>query len=240
MIKTQLSALTYIRNWRVRLVYFLIIPILNTLLMVAVTGMSTGKEWQVATSSVLISGALLALGSISTLLVDDTDRGISLEVIVRRPFSSSYWGSKILVSAIVAEVMIIINGLLLWIFNPQINFITMIFVSPLAVLAGLILGITSFVVSMGMDDPYFASNIVSTIGYLVSGTLVTLDKYPMWLRTISWFFPFSHTINAVRVGRPVQALWDVPIMIGWLAVGIGLYYWRITTITNKPQKRTIL
>jgi len=241
MIRTQLSALPYIRNWRVGIVYFLIIPILNMFLLVAVTGTSTGKvDWQVATSSVLISGSLLALGSINALLVGDSDLGLSLEVAVQRPFSVAYWGSKIIVSALVAEIMILVNGILLWSVNLQVPLWQMLVISPISVTTGLILGITSFVASWGMDDPYFFLNIISTIGYLVSGTLVSLTKYPDWLRIISLIFPFGNTIEALRINKLDLALKDIPIMIVWLVIGLILYLYRISTITKKPNQKIFL
>lgn len=241
MIRTQLSSLTYIRNWRVILVYFLIIPLLNMMLLVAVTGTSSGEiDWRVASNSILISGALLAIGSMSGLLVDDLNRGISIEVVVLRPFSLGYWGSKVLATSLVAEIMILINGILLWIVHPQLVLINLLILSPLSVISGVILGITASIASWGMDDPYFFTNIITTIGYIVSGTLVSLDKYPKWLAIIGKMFPFGNTIGALESSKLFNSLGDVPIMIIWLVLGIIIYLWKIKTITKESKQRTIL
>jgi len=241
MIKTQLSTLSYIRNWRVILVYFLIIPILNMLLLVAVTNSETGQiDWKVATSSVLISGPLLALGSINNLLVGDINRSIILEVMISRPFSMAYWGSKILISSVVAETMVIINGLLLWLINRNISLRLLFMLSFMAVVSGVILGIVSFVLSMGMSEPYFFSNIISAVGYLVSGTLISFEKYPTWLRFIGGFFPYRHTIDALRMNQLALFWKDVPILVVWILFGIIAYWWQIKRVTKRSNQRTVL
>ena len=95
MFATQFSGLSFLNNWRTKLTYFFITPMINLILLVLINMQYSNQfNWDVAISSIVIDAAVLALETFCSAVINDADLKIDFELIAKRPFSIMYWLSK--------------------------------------------------------------------------------------------------------------------------------------------------
>ncbi|WP_407885486.1 antibiotic transporter permease [Levilactobacillus sp. N40-8-2] len=236
-MKVQFSSLAYLQNWRTRFVYFLLMPIISLSLLILINAQYTNSlQWPVAVATIVLSGGTLAMTSIAQLFVMDRNLKIDLEMVVNRPLSLHYWGTKVATAMLAGLVLIGINLVLLSVFRaPYLLIIRALTMSPIIVVSGTIVGFFSAIAAWQNNNPYFYLNIVSALATIVAGTLILIDHYPLWLRIISLFFPFSQTIKYVVVGSGKLYI-DLGIDAIWLLLGIVLYRVQCHTVLKRHHQ----
>ncbi|MDF7683450.1 antibiotic transporter permease [Lactobacillus sp. ESL0679] len=238
MIATQFSSLSFLNNWRTKLVYFFLTPLIDLLLLVLITTQYTGTfNWSVGIASIAIDAARLSLQTMNELLVKDANLCIDFEMITQRPFSPRYWLSKAIVALIIGCLLAIINLFLAFCFGaPLAIIIRALTLLPLLCIDGIILGFTAWTISWQMNDPYFAQNLFSSLIELVSGILVIITAYPAWLAKIAVLFPFYGPVNLIKTGHGALTASYFTIII-WLFIGIIAYLAQLKQIRQTKGHR---
>ncbi|WEV40508.1 antibiotic transporter permease [Lactobacillus sp. ESL0681] len=224
MLTTQFSSLSFLHNWRTKLVYFFITPIIDLFLLVLINAQYTDKlDWSVAVASIAIDAASLAMQTMGQLLIKDADLQIDYELIAKRPFSWRYWTIKTLVALVIGMSLALINLGLLFCFGAPIVLIKRaVILLPLLCLYGAVLGFGAWAGSWRMNDPYFLINIFSSIMQLVAGVLVIISAYPTWLNKIALLFPFYEPINFIKFNH-ANLTTSIFVTLTWLIIGIIAY-----------------
>lgn len=231
------SSLPYLRNWKTRFVYFLLIPLISLGLLVLINAQYTNHfEWFVAVATTTLSGGTLAMSGIAELFVMDRTLGIDRELVANRPYSFKYWGTRFLTATLSGIGLIVSNLLLLALFQaPLVLIFRALLVTPVIVLSGTIVGFVAAIAAWQQTNPYFYLNIVNTFATVVAGALLLIDRYPGWLRLISRLFPFSFTIRYVITGQ--GSIWpDLVAAVVWLAIGLILYQVQLRLILRHPGR----
>lgn len=238
MLKTQFSSLSFLANWRTILVYFFITPFVDMLLLVLINAQYTGHfDWSIVLASIAIDATHLSMTTITQSLITDANLGIDYEMIAQRPFSLRYWTNKVFVALIVGFILATSNLALALIFGAPLVIINrVIMVLPLLCLFGIILGFTAWAISWEMNDPYFLSNLISSVMSLVAGILVVISTYPKWLEKIALLFPFYGPINLIKF-KYADLSSSILITIIWLIIGIITYIIQIKhVLKNRHHK----
>lgn len=227
-MKTQFTSLTYLQNWKTILVHFIIIPFVNLLLLVAINSQYQGGfSWGVAVGTIVLNGGLLSM---------DRTLKIDREMATQRPYSFKYWFDKIITAIICGVISIFINDFILMILGAPNALVlrSMIMAIPFAVV-GTIFGFVGSIAAWTMINPYFYLNILEPMMIIISGALVNVAKYPSWLRILSNCFPFAQLIRYVETGKGIVGR-DLLLALGWLLVGIGIYMYKVSTISEKYRE----
>lgn len=234
-MKIQFSSLSYLQNWKTRFIHFILIPLINLCLLVLIDAQYTNSfSWSVAVATVVLSGGTLSMSSMAQLFVMDRNLKIDKEMVVSRPYSVNYWSTKILTSTLAGLILIMINLIILFFFKAPFELLVRaVFMTPLIVISGVIVGFVAAIGAWQKGNPYFYVNIVSSLATIVAGTLVLVDHYPQWMRLISYVFPFSQTIRYVVIGKGDVYL-DILIDFLWLVLGIICYKIQIKRILRHP------
>lgn len=220
----QLSSLPYLQNWRTGFVNFMLIPFINLALLVLIDSQYTNAfNWSVAVAAIVIASGGLAMENMTGLFVMDRDLGIDRELLVQRPFSLAYWGAKVAAAALTSLLAVCVNLLVLLAFGaPGQLLLQAVAMVPLMIFSGIVLGFFCGVAAWKNNNPYFYLNLIGALTTIVSGALVVITKYPVWLRLFSRLFPFSQTIGFVITG---QSPWYLDLAIdGLWGIAAGLIY----------------
>ena len=236
MFATQLSSLSFLNNWRTKLTYFFITPMINLALLVLINMQYSNQfNWDVAISSITIDAAVLTLETFCSAVINDADLKIDFELIAKRPFSIMYWLTKCIVAIIIGCTLALINLFLLYLVGAPIVIIERaLLMLPLLCLYGCALGFVSWAISWQMNDPYFLENIFSSLAQLVSGVLVVISAYPEWLKAIALLFPFAEPVTYIKTGS-ANLTYSVFITFIWLIVGILAYIFQIKPVLAKGK-----
>ncbi|GEO63475.1 hypothetical protein LNA01_06580 [Companilactobacillus nantensis] len=237
IMKTQFTSLTYLQNWKTILVHFIIIPFVNLLLLVAINSQYQGGfSWGVAVGTIVLNGGLLSMGSMAALFTMDRTLKIDREMATQRPYSFKYWFDKIITAIICGVISIFINDFILMILGAPNALVlrSMIMAIPFAVV-GTIFGFVGSIAAWTMINPYFYLNILEPMMIIISGTLVNVEKYPSWLRILSNCFPFAQLIRYVETSKGMVGR-DILLALVWLLVGIGIYVYKVSTISEKYRE----
>ncbi|WP_288646379.1 antibiotic transporter permease [uncultured Lactobacillus sp.] len=231
---TQFSSLSFLTNWKTRIVYFLILPIINILLLVLIDLQYSNQfNWYVASASVIIDSGALSIQAMSQLMITDANLGIDLELIAKNPYSFYYWMTKLVTSLISGIILGIINLLLLLLFGlPLSILIKCSLMLPLTCLFGTVLGFTSWSMSWQMKNPYYFSNLFISIITIVSGVLVIISDYPKWLMVISYAFPFCEVVDFIKLNKNNLSI-SILVTFIWFIIGTLFYVFQIKAVLNK-------
>ena len=236
MFATQFAGLSFLNNWRTKLTYFFITPMINLALLVLINMQYSNQfNWDVAISSIAIDAAVLALETFCSAVINDADLKIDFELIAKRPFSIMYWLSKCIVAIIIGCTLALINLFLLYLVGAPIVIIERaLLMLPLLCLYGCALGFVSWAISWQMNDPYFLENIFSSLAQLVSGVLVVISAYPEWLKAIALLFPFAEPVTYIKTGS-ANLMYSALITFIWFIIGILAYISQIKPVLAKGK-----
>ncbi|RMC55009.1 antibiotic transporter permease [Lactobacillus sp. ESL0261] len=236
MFATQFSSLSFLNNWRTKLTYFFITPMINLALLVLINMQYSNQfNWDVAISSIAIDAAVLALETFCSAVINDADLKIDFELIAKRPFSIKYWLSKCIVAIIIGCTLALINLFLLYLAGAPIVIIERaLLMLPLLCIYGCVLGFVSWAISWQMNDPYFLENIFSSLAQLVSGVLVVILAYPEWLKEIALLFPFAEPVTYIKTGS-ANLMYSALITFIWFIIGILAYISQIKPVLAKGK-----
>ena len=236
MFATQFSGLSFLNNWRTKLTYFFITPMINLALLVLINMQYSNQfNWDVAISSIAMDAAVLALETFCSAVITDANLKIDFELIAKKPFSFRYWLTKCIVAIIIGCTLALINLFLLYLVGAPLDIIgRALLMLPLLCLYGCALGFVSWAISWQMNDPYFLENIFSSLAQLISGVLVVISAYPDWLKAIALLFPFAEPVTYIKTGGAKLA-YSVFITLIWLIIGIFAYIIQIKPVLAKGK-----
>ncbi len=239
-MRATLTSIHLLTNGRTRLVHFLLLPLLNLALLVAVNNQFLGNfSWNVAAASVLMSGAMMTVTALCISFTTDRSLGIDREVVARAPFSWYYWGCKFLVAALLGAVVIAVNlALLVLAGKTQVPWRLALSLAPQMIFSGLAVGFVACVGAWSMQDPYFWNNLLTVFSNVVSGALVLLSAYPPWLRLIGKVFPFASTLSRLH-GAAASPRYDLLLALAWLLLGCLLYGGQVRRLRAKAQSSAL-
>ncbi|WEV71446.1 antibiotic transporter permease [Lactobacillus sp. ESL0785] len=231
MIATQFSALSFLHNWRTKLVYFFLTPLIDLSLLILIAAQYTGNfNWMIGIASIAIDAARLTMQTMNELLIKDATLRIDFELIAKRPFSPRYWLTKAVVAMIIGVSLALINLCLVFCLGAPLKIIIRaLILLPLLNLYGVIFGFTAWTLSWQLNDPYFGQNLFSSLIELVAGILVTITAYPTWLERIAHLFPFSGPIDFIKFGY-INLTNGLIITMIWLIIGVIAYILQIKPI----------
>lgn len=239
-MKATFATISAMANWKTRIVHFLLLPIINMLLLTIINQQFfTNLSWNIASASVLMSGAIMAISSLVTSFTMDRMLGIDREMMAKSSFLFYYWCTKLIASALMAFIVIFINLFLLWIISfGEIQFMHTILLSPVIIFSALIVGSVAAIGAWGFRNPYFISNFIETFGSILGGVIISITYYPVALKFVCGIFPFSHTISLVHDVN--SNLWnDIFIDVAWLILAILLYQYQTKRILHKSKFSTL-
>lgn len=238
MIATQFSALPFLNNWRTKIIYFVLNPLINMALLVLIDMQYANSfNWSIVAASIAIDTTTLTMQTMNDLLVEDASLRIDFEMIAKKPFSFRYWMSKCITSAIIGTILLIINLVLALCFGaPLYLILRVVILLPLLCLTGIIFGFTAWAISWQMNDPYFLANFFSAIIQLVAGILVVITAYPTWLKSIALIFPFASPVTFIKTGS-ANLIASIIITLIWLLAGLIAYVIQIRPVLTKGKHR---
>lgn len=236
-MKATIASLDVMANGKTRFLHFLLMPVINIMWLMAID--IQAYSWDIASCSILMSGAFMAMSCFVSSFTRDRALGIDREMIAKDHVSLYFFGMKVLVCFLCSMVLVLINSLLLSIVSGlSIDLIRMLLLAPIAIFSGVVVGFVTAIASWKMKNPYFFSNIAETFGSLLGGVVVSLLYYPSWLSMICKLFPFSSTV-AFMHGESVSWWKDLIIDVVWIVIGVIIYSIQIYRIRKQPQYSTL-
>lgn len=196
-MKATLSTLTFLDNKKGILLYFLILPIINVLVLVGFSyTYNNDISYDIALASIVLSGGVMTISCINSSFVYDIRKKIDLELISTNPYSLYYWRCKVLVALSCSLALITVNTFLIYfVSGGEANIKTVLFTTPLILFYSTVFGMFASFLSWNMKNPYFASNIITTYGNIFSGVIVLYSLYPPVLKLFTYLFPYAHTLG---------------------------------------------
>ncbi|MDU0347924.1 ABC transporter permease [Actinomyces sp. MRS3W] len=177
------------------------------------------------------AAALVALASsvcagVVGTVATDRNLGVFQEVHMRRRIDPAYW----LAVAVVPALLAVLTGAAaigaVFLLSPghdSAMLLRVIAFAPIAVVCGLLLGVSAAGIGVDLPDPYLGATIVSTFLPLLTGVIVPLSVCPGWLRILAGFAPVSGTVTALDAATGDIApmlVHDLLVALVWSAVGL--------------------
>lgn len=241
-MKVVFLSIEILDNWKAIIIHFFILPLLRTLMFVLLNFTITGQyNLTVIATSIVLSGSLTALSHITSSFVNDTMRGIDRELARKNPLSLYYWGSKLLVIFLFSFLLIISNLMILGFLGlPTALMIRSLFISPLLISYGLIIGATASILGWGRPNPYGFSNFISEAALILAGIIAPYQQFPPLFRLLTCTLPYAQTMDVLFNPASVGALlMDALIAFVWLCIGIGVYSYKVHRI-DQLERRTMI
>ena len=239
-MRATFFSINMMANRKTRIVHFLLMPIINMLFLMAINNVFTDTfSWNIAVSSILMSGAMMAMNGFCTSFTLDRNLGIDREMAARAPYSGYYWGCKVIISASLAFFVITINLLILVaVGGNRVPWALALQLSPQIIFSGIVLGFVSSVCAWSLKNPYLWLNFLAAFGTVLSGAVVMISAYPDWLKLFGNLFPFAHTLSVLH-GAPLLLLHDFWIALGWLFVGVVAYGIQLKQVRTRARFSTL-
>lgn len=130
--------------------------------------------------------------------------------------------------------MAIINGLLFALFN-LVRLEHILWVSPICIVMGFIIGLCASFLSWKYRNVYFWSNIFGRCIVLFGGALGSVSQYPQSIKVLTDIFPFGKLLEVVH-GYSVDITGVLFISMTWLIVTLLIYQYRIKHIANHSSR----
>lgn len=223
-MKATMASILYFSNRRTMLVHFVLLPLVNELLLIALSRQFLDRSfWGIATASVLTSGCLMLVGSLAASFTQDRSCGIDREMLSWRSISFYYWGCKMAVCSAAALALIAIHLALLFLAGcDHVILLKALCAIPQILFSGISVGFFCAIGAWGSPDPYRLSNVILSFGNVLSGAAVMISAYPPFLKPFAVLFPLANTLSALH-GQPVNPWQDALCAAVWLLLGLVLY-----------------
>lgn len=227
-------------SWKAFIIHFFILPILESLIFVAINYQVTGNSsYEVLLASIILTGALTSINQISGSFVEDINRGIDRDLVRKSPYNFYFWGSKVVIIGLFAQALVLTNTLMFVLFQIiPIQALTYLILSPLLILYGLVIGFTCSIIGWRMQNHYGPSNFMSQFALIFSGIMVPYHLYPTIFQQLTYIVPFGRTLSQIHAHSfHIELLVIDLIIFGvWLFLGVLLYHYqykRINLFTRK-------
>ncbi|MBD5429781.1 ABC transporter permease [Lactobacillus sp.] len=212
------------------LVTYLILPIVSLIMLLLIAFSGNQAYTRILLGSLMDTGIATIIGIIVGSFVMDQDLGVSDEVISIKPKFRNYWLPKILIAFGVMLVEVILLMLIGLFFLHQLNLLPKVLISLVFFgLIAIILGYISAIAGRGKENPYWLSNFLIGAIIILSGVIIPVNQYPLWLKIVAGLFPMNNILNWIQLRSYInQEL---------LIVVIKLLIWYVVAIVfNKIQE----
>lgn len=221
-MKVVFQSSKYFSNIRTTLVHFVLLPIFQICFLLLMLDFYTGDySVELTTASLVMSGVSLAISMVTGLFIGDIRRGIDRYVLVNSHFSMYYWATKVLVVFISAMLVVLINSILFSLFG-LVDFIKLIWMSPILIIFGIVIGLTGSFLSWRNSNPYLYSNIFNSFIMILSGAVISFEKYPLFLKEATYIFPFARVLNNIHQQHASIAI-DFFVFLIWVVIMVIIY-----------------
>lgn len=231
--RVTLHSIADFDNLRLVLVNYFILPLvsLGTFLLIAYH--SSQNYERVLLGTVITSGIASAVGIISVSAVYDQNIGVIKDIVSVRPHFRYYWLPKFVIAAAILVVEILLLGIVGLITLHEVRMIPkLILALPLTILVASLLGYVGTVLGLGHENPYWLINLLTGSLVLLSGVVLPLAQYPLWLRVFAELLPVSNLLDWVMTPTYLNQtlLLIILKLLIWSLVWLGsthLFYQRL-------------
>ena len=202
-------------------------PLLSILLLLFLTvGIVRTRVVDSAMLFALVGVAMRSTATFSLLYVTDQNLQIAEFVAHENPWQRAYWLAKFAVSALVGLLQGVLTfGILLILFGYSVHLPAMLGLMVPMALLGSVIGWTSAVLAFGKGNPYFYSNLILAVTPILSGAIVPVVTYPIWLQPVAYALPFANLLNG-------GLFWLINVLL-WFLVGVFGYRYRLKRILQQ-------
>lgn len=221
-MKVVFQSSKYFNNVRTSLVHLVLLPIFQISFLLLMMNFYVG-EYSVGltTASLAMSGATMSISMMTGLFVGDINRGIDRYVLVNSDFSLYYWSTKVSVVFISSISVVLINSILFY-FVGLVDFFKLLWMSPILIIFGIVIGITGSFLSWRNTNPYVYSNIFNSAILILSGSVISFEKYPPLLLEATYIFPFARILNGIH--SPYSNIYiDFFVFFIWVFMMVIIY-----------------
>ena len=215
------------------LVTYLILPIVSLIMLLLIAFSGNQDYTRILLGSLMDTGIATIIGIIVGSFVMDQNLGVSDEVISIRPKFKNYWLPKILIAFGVMIVEVIVLMVIGLSFLHQLNLLPKVLISLLFFgLIAIILGYISAIAGRGKENPYWLSNLLIGAIIILSGVIIPVAQYPLWLKVVADLFPMSNILNWIQA----ENYFNQELLI----VVVKLLAWHLVAIAfNKIQENRL-
>ncbi|AMB95283.1 hypothetical protein [Aerococcus urinae] len=226
-MRIQMKSLPFLQNKKLILIHFLILPIIQILVILLLNQQyAKALNPQVAMASVYLSANSFCLSTMAYLLVVDYLSQIFREVLVRKPWSLTYWGRKIGTSLFLSLIMFLINGGLLVMVGVDTSYFwSSLAALPLSLFFSAGLGIAGYLLSVHRDNIYLFTNLFTAILPLLAGVVAPITAYPPFFKAASYVFPYGQVVLGIYQGES-RAL----LVLFYLLIVFALNVWLLKRV----------
>ncbi len=219
-MRAVLSSFNSLRSWKTILATFVIIPTLSIAMIMFVFYTYTGT-WNnsVLRTSIIVSGAIRSMSSMSGSLVYDKLYGVSDIILARHRKSAYYWSSKMFCVLIITFTSNLIYLIIASLINIDFSDIwKFLLVGVFFSIGGISIGAISVFLFWNRRNPYFLINIIATFCYVFSCVVVPINSYPIAMRIFVYLLPFGNTISSMSGSGQLNFLYDIFLVIAYYSL----------------------
>lgn len=239
-MKVVLSSINVLDNWKTFLIHFFILPILETLVFVAINYQITSSyNSGLVVASLLLASGTTAINQMGASFTQDIIRGIDRDLVRKSPYNLYFWGSKFLVIFLFSLALFISNSLLFWVVGIDINTLLRgLVLSPLIIFFGLIVGLTCSILGWRLQNHYAFTNFFASFALVFAGVMVPYNLYPPVFYHMTYLLPFARIMGMLSQGNFSLnlVLVDGFIALIWLVIGLIVYDFQVKRISTYTRK----
>lgn len=221
-MKIVFQSSSYFNNVRTLIVHFVVLPIVQIcFLLLMLKFYADDYSVALTTASLAMAGANISISMITGLFVGDVNRGVDRYVLVNSDFSLFYWITKIAVVFISAMALVLVNMVLFSLLG-LVDIINLLWISPILILFGIVIGLTGSFLSRGNKNPYLYSNLFNSALMILSGAVVSFEQYPSIFYEATFIFPFARILNVLHQINGMIFI-DFFVFVIWVCVMIFVF-----------------
>ena len=207
------------------------VPLLEVLLLVAVSASLGGDDLVVvAYSAILVAFGLTVVTGTVGQITRDRHAGVLQDILTLRPFYAPYWLGKTTIPAVLGVAVAFASCVAVFgidtSHDPR-SLASALVMLPVVALFASFCAVGVATLSVGLKDPYLLSNVIQGVVPITAGIVVPLSSYPTLLASVAHVFPFTGAVEAMRALALEQPLSEVAASIAreggicgaWLLVG---------------------
>lgn len=239
-MKVVLSSINVLDNWKTFIIHFFILPLLETLVFVAINYQITSTfNSELVVASLLLASGVTAINQMGASFTQDIIRGIDRDLVRKSPYNLYFWGSKFIVIFLFSLTLFLSNGLIFWLVGIDLNTLLKgLLLSPMIISFGLIVGLACSFLGWRLQNHYAFSNLLASLAMVLAGVMVPFYLYPPVFYQLTYLLPFARIIAIVFQESPSLKfiLIDTIIALIWLLIGLITYHLQVKHITSFTRK----
>lgn len=213
------------------LIDYFLMPIISLIMFLLIAFDSTQDYSRIFLGTIGTTGIATGMGIISASSVYDQNIGMTDEVFSIRPVFRKYWLPKFVIAGITAVVEILVLGIIGLIVLNKTNLLGKLILSlPLIVLTLCVLGYFGSIFGIKKENPYWLTNFLSATLVLLSGVIIPVAKYPIWLKIFANLFPISNILDWILD----EGVWNNDLFI---ILGKLLAWWLVCVVATKVVQK---